>query len=219
MKQVTGNNNNIHNKEISIQILLDGFSLFEHSSHNNAIHAKLQVNNIMHLHQTLVNFQPTAIHTLHLSQNPIIVPTEIVTNANNYIKLLPNQTLIKEQIDNINIFFNASTDVYNIIQNSALYTTHNHPLALTIKNAQKNTLTITQQHNCTCFVLTSTIALLEAFTAHNATEQDILYYIKKLMPCNNISIITDNPQTTRLVAKYYKLQNAIVTASPFSTLL
>ena len=219
MKLETGNNLDPNIKEISIQILLDGFSLFDHFNHNPSIHTKLEIQELTNLETALSEYRNDKIHAIHLTPVPLIVPTEIITNANNSINTPQNYTMIKEQIDNVNIMYNTQTSVLNNINNCTRNSTHNHPLALTIRNAHKNTLSIVQQHNCTCFVLTSTIALLEAVTVNNTTEEDILYYIKKLMPTNNISIITDNPQTIRLVTKYYKLQNAIITASPFSTLL
>ena len=218
MKLVTGNNNLHNNIEISIQILLDGFSLFEpyQDKHNSE---KLIIHNCRDLTNVLNNVNPTRINTIHLTPNPILVPSEIIANSNNHINSAQNVVAFKEQIDNLNVLFNAPADIINTINMFDQYATHTHALALTIKNAPKNTLTISQQHNCTNFVLTSTIALLDAITVNDITEQDILYYIKKLSPNNNISIITDNPQTVRMVAKYYKLQKTIITPAPLTSLL
>lgn len=218
MKLVTGNNTCSKYKEISIQILLDGFSLFEpYVAKQNS--DKLILQNICELHRTLNHINPDKINAIHLTPNPILVPSEIIASSNYFLNSAQHFVTVKEQIDNLNIMFNAPSDLINTINQFDQYATHTHALAITIKNATKNTLTISQQHNCTNFVLTSTIALLEAITVTNITTQDILYYIKKLTPINNISIITDNPQTVRLISKYYKLQKTIVTPAPLSSLL
>ena len=218
MKLATGNNLKFNTKEISIQILLDGFSLFQpHLLRQN--NAKLTVKDFARLGETLYNINPDTINVIHLTPNPTLIPSEIIATSNNCNVNTAELTTIKEQIDNLNILFHTPTNIIKTLDKFAQNVTHNHSLALTIKNAAKNSLTIYQQHNCTNFVLTSTISLLEAITVVNITEQDILYYIRQLTQNNNISVVTDNPQTIRLVSKYYNLQKSTITPAPFTDLL